>query len=163
MLNFRGALVGEGRTVTVDTRFDGGRHLRIARGIAVARVFSCGAPVWWKVWNDEHEPTSKMVNNAFDRPREEDGVVIVCDVSIFSPNTWDHLSNMASDTDSNLVVFGCDAPQWWADVHFRTGLRVELAEEIRELDEPVGVTAGRYSISKEQVRQCREDQDPPRR
>lgn len=155
MLNFRGALVGEGRTVTVDTRFDGGRHLRIARGIIGAKVFSCGLPIWWKVWDENISPHPDDIVNLFDN-EGKDNIVIVCDVAVFKPFEWEMISNEAGDTCSNLVVFGCNDIQWWADVHFRTGLRVELAEEIGDLDEPIGDIAKRYSITKDQVRQCRE-------
>lgn len=152
MLNFRGTMVNSGLVITVDTRFDGGRHLRIARALAGAHVWACGKPAWWKCEGSSF-PALGDLKKQISLARAP---IVLCDIPNFYIETWFDIRDVVSDSDANLVVMGefKDIPEW-SDVHFRTGLRVELAEEIGSINKPVGEVAEDYNVTKQQVRECR--------
>jgi len=155
MLNFKGTIVQSGLVVTVDTRFDGGRHLRIARGVPDAVVFSCGAPVWWVTFGSDIPPTPNQLVSMMTLSQRS-RIYILCADPGWERDWWVEPLSLNEKKEHIIVVMDTFAvPPWYSDVHFRTGLPIELAEEISDRDEPVGATAKRFNITKAQVRECR--------
>lgn len=139
------AQVSDGLIGTVDTRFDGGRHLRIARGIDGV-TYGCGEPLWWNTSNSDF-PTFEEVYEHMSLGH----VVVLCE-------HVDWLDEKADDLPEtgNLLVMSrkySEKPEW-SDIHFQIGIKLSRVMEIGMADGDIDDIAKSYMVTRDQVREC---------